>query len=217
MCRVYIYNTYIIGQSLVSLEGGSTLKPLAAVQLGEANVRSLSPPADPQFSWTNSCITASPKPEKTPQGFNYRFQHVRPGQPLLNRLFRLPLTCKRVLVASPTSDRRYQVPEHGTATFTVTMTCMKATLTAANNYRYILIGDCALECSDRRRVRHMVLVKGRPTRATPQVASRPTGRSAWPSQPPIRTRTTTTRMSRSMTPTTLGDGRTWVARVGSSS
>ncbi|CAK9004205.1 unnamed protein product [Durusdinium trenchii] len=34
------------------------------------------------------------------------------------------------------------VPEHGTATFTVTMTCMKATLTAANNYRYILIGDC---------------------------------------------------------------------------
>ena len=36
------------------------------------------------------------------------------------------------------------VPEHGTATFTVTMTCMKATLTAANNYRYTLIGDCAL-------------------------------------------------------------------------
>ena len=35
-----------------------------------------------------------------------------------------------------------EVPEHGTATFTVTMTCMKATLTAANNYRYTLIGDC---------------------------------------------------------------------------
>ncbi|CAJ1371706.1 unnamed protein product [Effrenium voratum] len=34
------------------------------------------------------------------------------------------------------------VPEHGTATFSVTMTCLKATLTAANNYRYTLIGDC---------------------------------------------------------------------------
>lgn len=34
------------------------------------------------------------------------------------------------------------VPEHGTASFTVTMTCLKATLTAASNYRYTLIGDC---------------------------------------------------------------------------
>ena len=39
-----------------------------------------------------------------------------------------------------------QVPEHGTASFTVTMTCLKATLTAASNYRYTLIGDCNLDC-----------------------------------------------------------------------
>eukprot|EP00440_Ansanella_granifera_P030441 gb/GFBE01033071.1/.p1 GENE.gb/GFBE01033071.1/~~gb/GFBE01033071.1/.p1 ORF type:complete len:2256 (+),score=522.78 gb/GFBE01033071.1/:1-6768(+) len=34
------------------------------------------------------------------------------------------------------------VPEHGTATFAVTMTCLKATITAANNYRYTLVGKC---------------------------------------------------------------------------
>ena len=39
-----------------------------------------------------------------------------------------------------------QVPEHGTASFTVTMTCLKATLTAASNYRYTLIGDCNFDC-----------------------------------------------------------------------
>lgn len=34
------------------------------------------------------------------------------------------------------------MPEHSTATFTVTMTCPKATLTAESHYRYTLIGDC---------------------------------------------------------------------------
>lgn len=44
------------------------------------------------------------------------------------------------------------VPEHGTATFTVTMTCMKATLTAANNYRYTLIGDCRFTADRKERL-----------------------------------------------------------------
>eukprot|EP00931_Biecheleriopsis_adriatica_P029163 TRINITY_DN17358_c0_g2_i1.p1 TRINITY_DN17358_c0_g2~~TRINITY_DN17358_c0_g2_i1.p1 ORF type:complete len:2291 (+),score=504.51 TRINITY_DN17358_c0_g2_i1:620-6874(+) len=34
------------------------------------------------------------------------------------------------------------VDEHGTATFSVSMTCLKATVVADNNYRYTLVGKC---------------------------------------------------------------------------